>query len=211
MRVFFFISIFAPDFHRRVSGHSYLTSACHNLFNVFSSHGVEVRAGVLQAEGRSYSVAVLQCKRSYSPSDGLFGKRRTIMAKINLEVIDQFFSAQLSANESEATLKALRPQVEIAVQELIRQQGKPANFTGTLEYHGFKIVVRRPTSYTWEKNTQIQDPSLDYYKQLHGYYEKLQEDVKEARADLKRTAEKLAKAHPDSESIKHGFTIAIMA
>ena len=131
--------------------------------------------------------------------------------KINLSVIDQFFSAQVSANESEATLKALRPQVEEAVQELIRQQGKPANFTGTIEYHGFKIVVRRPTSYTWEKNTQIQDPSLDYYKQLHGYYEQLQENVKEARADLKRTAEKLAKAHPDSESIKHGFTVAIMA
>ena len=75
------------------------------------------------------------------------------MAKINFEVIDQFFSAQMSANESEANLKALRPQVELAVQELIRQQGKPANFTGTIEYHGFKIVVRRPTSYTWEKNT----------------------------------------------------------
>jgi hypothetical protein len=31
------------------------------------------------------------------------------------------------------------------------------------------------------------------------------------RADVKRTAEKLAAAHPDSESIKLGFTIAIMA
>ena len=133
------------------------------------------------------------------------------MAKVNLEVIDQFFSAQMSANESESTLKALRPQVEEAVKELIRQQGKPSNFTGTIEYHGFKIVVRRPTSYTWEQNTKIQDSNLDFYKQLHGYYEQLQENVKEARADLKRAAEKLAKAHPDSESIKHGFTIAIMA
>ena len=53
--------------------------------------------------------------------------------KTNFEVIDQFFSAQMSANESEATLKALRPQVEEAVKELIRQQGKPANFTGTLD------------------------------------------------------------------------------
>ena len=35
-------------------------------------------------------------------------------------------------------------------------------------------------------------------------------DVKEARADLKRAAEKLAMAHPDSESIKIGFTIAVM-
>ena len=129
----------------------------------------------------------------------------------NYEVIDQFFAAQVACNESEATLKALRPQVEEAVKELIRQQGKPSNFTGTIEYHGFKIVVRRPTSYTWEQNTQIQDSNLDFYKQLHGYYEQLQENVKEARADLKRAAEKLAKAHPDSESIKHGFTIAIMA
>ena len=132
------------------------------------------------------------------------------MAKINLEVIDQMFSAQLSANESEATIKALRPQVEEAVRELMRLQGKPKGWTGTLEYHGFKIVVRRPKSYTWEQNTQIQDPTLDYYKQLHGYYEQLQENVKEARADLKRTGERLEKAHPDSESIKYGFTIALM-
>ena len=130
--------------------------------------------------------------------------------KTNFEVIDQFFAAQVACNESEATLKALRPQVEEAVQALIAERGLGKSFTGTIEYHGFKIVVRRPTSYTWEQNTQIQDSNLDFYKQLHGYYEQLQENVKEARADLKRAAEKLAKAHPDSESIKHGFTIAIM-
>ena len=133
------------------------------------------------------------------------------MAKINLEVIDQFFAAQLSANECEETIKALRPQVEEAVKELMRKQGKPKNWTGTIEYHGFKIVVSRPTSYTWEQNTQLDDPALDYYKQLHSYYTQLQDSVKEARADLKRSAEKLAKAHPDSESIKRGFRIAIMA
>ena len=132
-------------------------------------------------------------------------------AQKNFEVIDQFFAAQVACNESEATLKALRPQVEEAVQALIAERGLGKSFTGTIEYHGFKIVVRRPTSYTWEQNTQIQDSNLDFYKQLHGYYEQLQENVKEARADLKRAAEKLAKAHPDSESIKHGFTIAIMA
>ena len=131
--------------------------------------------------------------------------------KTNFEVIDQFFAAQVACNESEATLKALRPQVEEAVQALIAERGLGKSFTGTIEYHGFKIVVRRPTSYTWEQNTQIQDSNLDFYKQLHGYYEQLQENVKEARADLKRAAEKLAKAHPDSESIKHGFTIVIMA
>lgn len=120
------------------------------------------------------------------------------------------FAAVLSANESEATITALRPQVEEAVQALIEERGLPKNYTGTIEYHGFKIVVRRPKSYTWEQNNQIQDSNLDFYKQLHGYYEQLKENVKEARADLKRTAEKLEKAHPDSESIKYGFTIALM-
>ena len=136
---------------------------------------------------------------------------RIMATKNNYEVIDQFFAAVLSQNESEATIKALRPQVEKAVQALIEERGLPKNYTGTLDYHGFKIVVRRPTSYTWEKNNQITGPEIDFYKQLHGYYEQLQDNVKEARADLKRAAEKLAKAHPDSESIKHGFTIAIMA
>ena len=126
------------------------------------------------------------------------------------EVIDQMFAAVLSANESEATIKALRPQVEKAVQALIEEQGLPKDFTGILPYNGFKIRVQRPKSYTWEKNTQIQDANLDFYKQLHGYYEQLQDNVKEARADLKRAAEKLEKAHPDSESIKYGFTIALM-
>ena len=131
--------------------------------------------------------------------------------KQNYQVIDQMFSAVLSANESEETIKALRPQVEEAVQALIEERGLPRNFTGIIEYHGFKIRVQQPTSYTWEKNNNLQDPSLDYYKQLHGYYTKLQDDVKEARADLKRTAEKLAKTYPNSESIKHGFTVALLA
>ena len=127
------------------------------------------------------------------------------------EVIDQMFAAVLSANESEATIKALRPQVEKAVQALIEEQGLPKDFTGILPYNGFKIRVQRPKSYTWEKNTQIQDANLDFYKQLHGYYEQLQDNVKEARADLKRAAEKLEKAHPDSESIKFELTVAIIA
>ena len=132
------------------------------------------------------------------------------MSKINYEVIDQMYAAVLSANESEATIKALRPQVEAAVQALIEERGLGKDFTGKLDYNGFKIVVRRPKSYTWEKNNQIQGSDIDFYKQLHGYYEQLQDNVKEARADLKRAAEKLAKAHPDSESIKYGFTIALM-
>ena len=126
------------------------------------------------------------------------------------QVIDQMFAAVLSANESEATIKALRPQVEEAVQALIEERGLPKNFTGIIEYNGFKIRVQRPKSYRWEKNNSLQDANLDFYKQLHGYYEQLQDNVKEARADLKRAAEKLEKAHPDSESIKYGFSIALM-
>ena len=133
------------------------------------------------------------------------------MSKINLEVIDQFFSAQLSMNESEETIKALRPQVEAAVQALIAERGLPKNYTGTIEYHGFKIVVSRPKTYTWELNNQIQDANLDYYKQQHAMYEQLNGDIKDLRADMKRTAEKLAKAHPDSESIKYGFRLAFVA
>ena len=87
----------------------------------------------------------------------------------------------------------------------------PKNFTGVIEYHGFKIRVQRPKSYTWEKNNQIQGHEIDFYKQLHSYYEQLQDSIKETRADLKRTAEKLEKAHPESESIKYGFTVALMA
>ena len=121
------------------------------------------------------------------------------------------FSAQLSANENEQTIETLRPQVEEAVKELIRQQGLPKNFTGTIPYHGFKIRVQRPESYTWELNNQIKDDdNLDYYKRQHALYEQLSGDLKELRADMKRTAQKLAKAHPDSESIKHGFTVALM-
>ena len=133
------------------------------------------------------------------------------MKTIDFSVIDQMFSAMLSQNESKERIDALRPQVEEAVRELIRQRGLPRTFTGIIEYNGINIRVQRPTSYPWEQNTQIQDDNLDYYKRLHNMYRQLQADVKDARADLKRKAEKLAKAHPDSESIKHGFTVAIMA
>ena len=136
------------------------------------------------------------------------------MAKqIDLSVIDQFFAAQVSANESEATIKALRPQVEIAVRELMRQQGLPATFTGTLDYHGFKIVVRRPKSYTWEQNTSpsiTSDPNHAIYLQQLELQKRMNDQLKDMRADVKRTAEKLAAAHPDSDSIKHGFTVAFL-
>ena len=120
------------------------------------------------------------------------------------------YSAQMSMNETEEQIAALRPQVEEAVKALIAERGLGKRWTGTLDYHGFKIVVSRPKSHTWHLNTQLNDPALDYYKQVYKYYTDMQENVKEARADLKRCAEKLDKAHPDSESIKYGFRIALV-
>lgn len=136
---------------------------------------------------------------------------RTIMT--NYEVIDQFFAAQIAANENEATLKSLRPQVEEAVQRLIEDRGLGKSFTGTIEYHGIKIVVSRPKSYTWEKNTNpaiTSDPNHAIYLQQLALQEQIAAQLKDMRADVKRTAEKLAKAHPDSESIKHAFRIAFV-
>ena len=121
------------------------------------------------------------------------------------------FSAVLSANESKERIDALRPQVEEAVKALIAERGLPRNFTGTIEYHGFKIVVSRPKSYTWEKNTQADvtsDPNHAIYVQQLELQQRINEQLKDMRADLKRTAEKLEKAHPGSESIKHGFRLA---
>ena len=129
------------------------------------------------------------------------------------DVIDRFFAAQVACNESEATLKSLRPQVEAAVRELIKEKGLPSNFTGTIEYHGFKIVVSRPKSFTWEKNTNpavTSDPNHAIYMQQLALQEQMAAQLKDMRADLKRTAEKLEKAHPDSESIKHAFRIAFV-
>ena len=53
--------------------------------------------------------------------------------------------------------EAVPLQSEEAVRKLIAERGLPKNFTGTIEYHGIKIVVRRPKSFTREQNTQIQD------------------------------------------------------
>ena len=123
------------------------------------------------------------------------------------------YAAVLSQNESKERIDALRPQVEQAVQELIRQQGLPRNYTGIIEYHGFKIRVQRPKSYTWEQNTNAaitSDPNHAIYIQQLDLQRRINDQLKDMRADVKRTAEKLEKAHPDSESIKYGFTIALM-
>jgi hypothetical protein len=103
--------------------------------------------------------------------------------------------------------------MEAAVQALIKEQGKPSNFTGTIEYHGFRIIVARPKSFTWEKNTNpaiTSDPNHAIYMQQLALQEKMAAQFKDLRADLKRTAEKLEKAHPESESIKHSFRIAFV-
>lgn len=136
------------------------------------------------------------------------------MAKIDLSVIDRMYSAMLSANESEETIKALRPKVEEAVQELIRQRGLPRMFKGVIPYHGFQIRVQRPKTYTWELNTNpniTSDPNHAIYLQQLELQKCINDQLKDMRADVKRTAEKLANAHPDSESIKYGFTVALMA
>ena len=136
-----------------------------------------------------------------------------IMATKNYPVIDQYFAAQVACNESETTLKSLRPQVEQAVQALIAERGLGKNFTGTIEYHGFKIVVSRPKSFTWEKNTNpaiTSDPNHAIYLQQLALQEKIAAQLKDMRADVKRTAEKLEKAHPESESIKHSFRLAFV-
>ena len=133
--------------------------------------------------------------------------------KIDFTVIDRMYSAVLSQNENEATIKALRPQVEEAVKELIRQQGKPSNWTGILEYKGYRIRVQRPKSYTWEKNTNEEvtsDPNHCIYLQQLELQRRINDQLKDMRADVKRTATKLENAHPESESIKHGFTVAIL-
>ena len=137
-----------------------------------------------------------------------------LCAPKNYEVIDQFFAAQLAANENEETLKSLRPQVEEAVREMMREQGKPKDWTGTIEYHGFKIVVSRPKTFTWEQNTNpavTSDPNHAIYLQQLALQKEINAQLKDMRADVKRTAEKLEKAHPESESIKRGLRLAFVA
>ena len=123
------------------------------------------------------------------------------------------YSAILSQNENEATIKALRPQVEEAVKALIAERGLPKTFTGTIEYHGFQIVVSRPRSYTWEQNTNpavTSDPNHAIYLQQLDLQRRINDQLKDMRADVKRTAEKLAAAHPESESIKRGLRLAFL-
>ena len=128
----------------------------------------------------------------------------------NYEVIDRMFAAVQSKNENEEVIKNLHPAAEDAVKELIRERKLPSDFTGIIDYHGIKIVVRRPKDYTWEQNTQLKDATLEYYKSLHAMAEQLNNDLKKRRAEMKGVAKSLELAYPNSESIKHGFTIALL-
>ena len=123
------------------------------------------------------------------------------------------YSAQISANESKAQVEALRDEAEEAVKQLIRLRKKPADFTGTIEYHGFKIRVQRPVSYEWEINSNKEitsDPNHAIYMQQIKLQKSMNDQLKFVRAQLKATAIALADAHPASKSIKHGFTIAFV-
>ena len=133
--------------------------------------------------------------------------------EIDLTVIDRMYSAQISANESKAQVEALRDEAEEAVKQLIRLQKKPADFTGIIEYHGFKIRVQRPVSYEWEINSNKEitsDPNHAIYMQQIQLQKSMNDQLKFVRAQLKATAIALADAHPASKSIKHGFTIAFV-
>ena len=136
---------------------------------------------------------------------------KPVQTTSNYPVIDQFFAGQIAANESNATMDSLREDVKQAVEAIIAEEGLGKNFTGTIEYHGIKIVVSRPKSFTWEKNTNpaiTSDPNHAIYLQQLALQEQMAAQLKDMRADLKRTAEKLAAAHPDSDSIKRGFRLA---
>lgn len=131
--------------------------------------------------------------------------------EIDLSVIDRFYSAQVSANESAAKLESMREEAKEAVEELIRLKGKPADFTGVIPYHGFKVRIQRPVSYAWEGNNNAEvttDPNHALYLQQLSLQESMNKQLKYVRAQLKITAKALADAHPKSKSIRHGFTIA---
>lgn len=133
--------------------------------------------------------------------------------QIDLTVIDRMFSAVVAANESKEQVEALRPQAEDAVKELLRKKRKSADFTGTIEYHGFQIRVQRPKSYAWEDNNNEEitsDSNYPIYMQQLNLQKSMNAQLKYLRAQLKATAEALADAHPNSKSIKRGFTIAFV-
>ena len=61
-------------------------------------------------------MAIRKIKAKHKTFKTMLNNQLALSAPKNYEVIDQFFAAQVACNESEETLKALRPQVEEAVQ-----------------------------------------------------------------------------------------------
>lgn len=92
---------------------------------------------LIQSFGRTFAPSFGKSRSDVAPLNPPEGDAK--MAKeIDLSVIDRFYSAQVSANESAAKVEELREEAKEAVEELIRLKGKPADFTGTLDYHGRK-------------------------------------------------------------------------
>ena len=87
-------------------------------------------------------------QQSYSPQDGLFGKRRSIiMAKKQnqVDVLDQMHEATMIVNEQKKTMDSIRPLVEREIARELRKQKLPKNYAGEISYHGYTIRIQRRT------------------------------------------------------------------
>lgn len=154
---------------------------------------------------------------------------KTMQNIIDANLLAQMASDQIEVNEVVNILDGMYQQMPcddpedrdyqllVAANRLYKandaEVSKFKNWTGTIEYHGFKIVVSRPKTFTWEQNTNpavTSDPNHAIYLQQLALQEQINAQLKDMRADVKRTAEKLEKAHPESESIKRGFRLAFV-
>ena len=132
-------------------------------------------------------------------------------ALVKVDVIEQFCAVSEQARVVNEQVETLRPQAAEALQEMFNTKREMRNFTGVLNYKGHSIRIQRPKSYTWEQNTQIDDPQIAYYKAMCKQYDDLNTQLKAKRKEMKGVAETLAVKYPDSESIKHGFTVAVLS
>ena len=140
-------------------------------------------------------------------------KQTTGQALVKVEkvdVIEQFCAASESAHMYNEQVENLRPKAAEALQEMFNADRSKRDFTGILDYKGHQLRIQRPKSYTWEQNNQIDDPQIAYYKAMSKQYDDLNTQLKAKRKEMKGIAETLAVKYPDSESIKHGFTVAFL-
>ena len=131
-------------------------------------------------------------------------------ALVKVDIIEQFCTASENAHMYSEQVESLRPQAAEALQEMFNTKREMHNFTGVLNYKGHTLRIQRPKSYTWEQNNQIDDPQIAYYKAMCKQYDDLNTQLKAKRKEMKGVAETLAIKYPDSESIKHGFTVAVL-